>query len=99
MPSKLTEPEIARSLRDLPGWAFKEESLIKRFSFKSYMDGIRFVEMVAIDSEARDHHPDLLVRHDDVTVFLSTHSAEGVTLRDFDSAKSIDSIAALLLNG
>lgn len=97
MPSKLTESEVTRSLLDLPGWEFKEDSLIKRFSFKLYMDGIRFVEMVAIDAEARDHHPGLLIRHDDVTVFLSTHSAGGVTLRDLDSAKSIDSIAALIL--
>jgi len=98
MPSKLTESEITRSLRDLPGWEFHEESLIKRFPFKCYMDGIRFVEMVAIDAESRDHHPDLLVRHDEVTVFLSTHSAEGVTFRDLDSAKSIDSIATLTLS-
>ncbi len=97
MSSKLTESEITRSLRDLPGWDFKEENLIKRFSFKAYMDGIRFVEMVAIDAEARDHHPDLLVKHDDVTVFLSTHSAGGITLRDLDSAKSIDATATLIL--
>ena len=99
MPVKMTDFEIARSLPGLPGWARKEQSLVKRFSFKSYMDGIRFVEMVAVDAEARDHHPDLLVRHDDVTAFLSTHSAGGVTFRDLDAAKAIDSIAAILLNG
>ena len=63
------------------------------------MDGIRFVEMVAIDAEARDHHPDLLVRHDDVTAFLCTHSVGGITFRDLESAKAIDSIAAILSNG
>ena len=99
MPSRLTESELASSLDGLPGWAFKEESLFKRFSFSSYMGCIRFVEMLAVDAEARDHHPDLLVRHDDVTVFLSTHSAEGVTARDLESAKSADAIAALILNG
>lgn len=99
MPAKLTDSEIDRSLADLPGWACKEQSLVKRFSFKSYMDGIRFVEMVAIDAEARDHHPDLLVRHDDVTAFLCTHSAGGVTFRDLESAKAIDSIAVILANG
>ena len=99
MPAKLTESEIARALPDLPGWACKEESMLKRFSFSSYMDGIRFVEMVAIDAEARDHHPDLLVRHGEVTAFLSTHSAGGITFRDLESAKAIDSIAAILLKG
>lgn len=99
MPVKMTDSEIDRSLPELPGWACKEQSLVKRFSFKTYMDGIRFVEMVAVDAEAKDHHPDLLVKYGEVTAFLSTHSAGGVTFRDVESAKAIDSIAAILAKG
>ena len=57
------------------------------------MDGIRFVETLAIDAEARDHHPDLLVRYSDVTVFLSTHSADGVTAKDLESAREAERIS------
>jgi 4a-hydroxytetrahydrobiopterin dehydratase len=99
MPAKLTDSEIASSLPGLPGWTCKELNLVKRFSFKTYMEGIRFVEMVAVDAEARDHHPDLLVRHGDVTAFLSTHSEGGITFRDLESAKAIDSISAILAKG
>jgi 4a-hydroxytetrahydrobiopterin dehydratase len=99
MPLKLTDSEISRSLSSLPGWTCKDHSLVKRFSFKTYMDGIRFVEMVAVDAEARDHHPDLLVKYGEVTAFLTTHSAEGITFLDLESAKAIDSIAAVLTNG
>ncbi len=94
MPAKLTDDEIRSALTGLPGWAFREGSLVRRFPFPNYMDGIRFVEALAIDAEARDHHPDLLVRYCDVTVFLRTHSADGVTARDLESAREADRIAA-----
>jgi 4a-hydroxytetrahydrobiopterin dehydratase len=96
MLTKSTEREIAEALERLPGWTCKDGSLVGRYSFKTYMDGIRFVEMVAVDAEAKDHHPDLLVRYSDVTVFLKTHSADGVTGKDLDSATGISAIAAML---
>lgn len=82
----MTPPEIQKSLEPLPGWSTKEVCIWKEFRFKTYMDGIRFVEAVALEAEALDHHPDLLVRFADVTVFLSTHSVNGITYRDFDLA-------------
>ena len=94
MPSILTDGEIRDALARLDGWALQERCLVKRFPFKSYMDGIRFVEMVAVDAESRDHHPDLLVRYQDVTVFLSTHSAGGVTRLDVESAGAIEKVGA-----
>jgi len=96
LPTKLTEAEIQEALITLPGWSYREGSLVKRFPFRAYMDGIRFVETIAVDSEARDHHPDLLVRYSDVTVFLSTHSAAGITARDLESARAADAIAVAM---
>ncbi len=96
MPTLLTDGEIKEALGKLSGWGLQEGCLVKRFLFESYMDGIRFVEMAAVDAESRDHHPDLLVRYQDVTVFLSTHSAGGVTRLDVDSAGAIDRLAATL---
>lgn len=94
MPAKLTDDEIRNALAGLPGWALREGSLVKRFPFPTYMDGIRFVEALAIDAEAKDHHPDLLVRYSDVTIFLRTHSADGVTAKDLESAREAERIAA-----
>jgi 4a-hydroxytetrahydrobiopterin dehydratase len=93
MPALLSEKEIAEALKTLPGWSREKGALVCRFAFKSYMDGIRFVEAVAVEAEARDHHPDLLVRYGDVTVFLSTHSAGGITAKDVDSARASSQIA------
>lgn len=89
----LPENEIRKSLETLPGWALEGPAIHKRFPFPRYMDGIRFVEAIAIEAEAEDHHPDLLVRFADVTVFLSTHSQGGVTEKDLRLAVAIERIA------
>jgi 4a-hydroxytetrahydrobiopterin dehydratase len=86
----MTPPEIAEALKPLPGWAYQEGCILKEFRFHSYMDGIRFVEAVAVEAEAVDHHPDLLVKFASVTVFLATHSANGLTYKDFDLAARVE---------
>ena len=52
-----------------------------------------FVNRVAERAEAADHHPDLLIRYNRVTRTLSTHSAGGLTEKDFSLARQIDSPA------
>jgi len=89
----LPDDEIRRSLETLPGWALEGKVLCRQFRFARYMDGIRFVEAVALEAEAQDHHPDLLVRYSEVTVSLSTHSQDGVTERDLRLAAAIARIA------
>ena len=89
----LPETEILRSLAELPGWILDGPVIRKRFAFSRYMDGIRFVEAVAVEAEAEDHHPDLLVRYSDVTVFLSTHSQNGVTERDLRLAAAVEKLS------
>lgn len=95
MAQLLTDKQVQEALATLPGWRRDSNCLVKKFPFGTYMEGIRFVETVAIDAEARDHHPDLLVRYGDITVFLSTHSAEGITEKDVESARSVEKLAAL----
>jgi 4a-hydroxytetrahydrobiopterin dehydratase len=92
MPALLTENQIRDALRDLPGWIWKDGAFQKRFTFPTYMDGVRFVEALAIEAEARDHHPDIVLKYQEVTVFLSTHSARGVTQRDADAAKAVEKV-------
>jgi 4a-hydroxytetrahydrobiopterin dehydratase len=96
MSALLTEGQMAEFLKDNSGWAHKDNALVQKFKFGKYMDGIRFVELVAIEAEAEDHHPDLLVRYAEVVAFLSTHSAGGVTPRDAELARAIDRIYGTL---
>ncbi len=63
---------------------------MKQFSFPSFRDSIVFVNRVATLADDADHHPDIDVRYDRVTLILSTHSAGGITEKDLALAEAVD---------
>ncbi len=91
--AKLTSGEVAERLKGLPGWEPRENAIAKRFRFKEFMDGIRFVNRVAEIAEAADHHPDILINYTRITFTCSTHSEGGVTEKDFKLARQIEDAA------
>jgi 4a-hydroxytetrahydrobiopterin dehydratase len=91
--TKLTDAEIAQRLKALPTWVREGNAIRKSFSFGRFADGIRFVDRVAAAADALDHHPDIDIRYTTITMTLSTHSAGGVTAKDFDLAARIDAAA------
>lgn len=90
--SPLSDIEIHRELGTLPGWSRRGHSLVKTFTFASFAAGIGWVRQVADAAESRDHHPDLDIRYTKITVTLSTHSAGGITVKDFDLARAIEAL-------
>jgi 4a-hydroxytetrahydrobiopterin dehydratase len=88
--TRLSEPEIAKALERLEGWERDGESVRKLHTFKTFADGIRFVDRVAVAADAMDHHPDIDVRYTTVVLTLSTHSAGGLTAKDVELAGRID---------
>lgn len=91
---KLTAAEIATALAGAPGWATDGSTLTRTYTFPSFPDAIAFVTRLAFEAEATDHHPDLHVNYRKVTVAWSTHSAGGITAKDFAGARQSDMIAA-----
>jgi 4a-hydroxytetrahydrobiopterin dehydratase len=92
--AKLSDIEIQRELGTLTGWTRKGESLMKTFTFSTFMAGISFVDRVAVAAEKMDHHPDLDIRYTKIMVTLSTHSAGGITIHDMNLAREMDRLAA-----
>jgi 4a-hydroxytetrahydrobiopterin dehydratase len=92
--ARLTEQEIADRLGRLSGWARDGNAIRRSFGFGKFADGIRFVDRVAAAADAMDHHPDIDIRYTTVTMTLWTHSAGGLTARDFDLAAKIDAAAS-----
>ena len=91
--AKLSDIEIQAGLKQLAGWAREGNAIAKRFTFKAFQDGIRFVDRVAVAADAADHHPDIDIRYTTVTMKLSTHSAGGITRKDLELAAAIDGLA------
>lgn len=89
----LDEAAIEAGLGRLGGWTRDGASIRRTFEFASFMPAISFVNRVAEAAEAADHHPDIDVRYSRVTLVLSTHSAGGLTSKDFELAARIDGLA------
>jgi 4a-hydroxytetrahydrobiopterin dehydratase len=89
----LTEPEIAQRLEG-SSWQRERDAICREFERADFDDAIALVNRVAALAHAANHHPDILV-HDykHVRLTLSTHSAGGLTARDFELAAQIDAAA------
>lgn len=89
----LSKAEIQQKLKEMRDWSHQGKSIHKRFTFKSFMPAIGFVNKVAEAAERAGHHPDITVNYNVVGISLSTHSEGGVTDKDFELARQIDQIA------
>lgn len=91
--SALSKVEIQQELKGMLGWSHAGKALHKRFTFKSFVAAIGFVNRIAEAAEKAGHHPDITINYNLVTLSLSTHSEGGVTEKDFQLAKEIDGLA------
>lgn len=85
-PTLLTQDALQQALTALPGWQVANKELVRTFEFKSYLEGIEFVQNLGAAAETMNHHPDMHVGWRKVTVRLSTHSAGGLTALDLELA-------------
>ncbi len=84
----------AKSLIDsLIDWKYNNHGIEKQFTFKNFSEALSFIVRVGLLAEKKDHHPEWSNVYNKVDIRLSTHSAGGLTDKDFDLAKSIDKIA------
>ncbi len=91
--TKMSDAEIQASLSQLAEWSELNGAIQRTFQFPDFVASMRFVNEVARSAEERQHHPDILIRYNKVTLTLSTHDAGGISAKDFDLARVIDEIA------
>ena len=73
-------------------WRIEEEALIRTFRFENFNEAMGFVVRVALLAETADHHPDIDIRWNEVTITLSTHSEGALTSQDTSLAAEIDGL-------
>jgi len=96
MPEKertYSESEISERLQALPGWYFEDGWIRRVYKTDGWPTTMMLVGAIGYCAEAAYHHPDLSVTWGRITVKLSTHSAGGITDKDFELARQIESIA------
>lgn len=91
--ARLGDSEIEAKLAEHPGWERAGDAIRKDFQRSDFVGSVNFVRSLVEPAEAMNHHPDLEISWDTVTVSLSTHSEGGVTAADFELATKIDALA------
>jgi 4a-hydroxytetrahydrobiopterin dehydratase len=89
----LSDAEIEGKLAGLPGWERNGAAIEKSFKREDFVGSVHFVDSLVESAEAMNHHPDLAISWDTVTVTISTHSEGGLTANDFELAGKIDALA------
>ncbi|MET1004185.1 MAG: 4a-hydroxytetrahydrobiopterin dehydratase [Propionibacteriaceae bacterium] len=94
----LTAEEISRQLADLPDWKQAEAdpaTIVATFELTDFVAALDFVNQVGHAAEQMDHHPDIDIRWNTVTLALSTHSEGGLTQLDIELAHRISAETGL----
>ncbi len=90
---KLSRAEAEQRLKGLNGWTLDGDAIRKQFTFRNFLEAIAFVNRLAPEAEASDHHPDILINYKRVALTYSTHSEGGLTDKDFGGAATADRLA------
>lgn len=89
---------VEQRLSALDGWqrdVHDSQRIIKTYRFKNYYETMAFVNAAAWIAHRQNHHSDLAVGYRECTVSYTTHSAGGLTEKDFVCAAKLDALFAL----
>ncbi len=81
---------LAARLAAIPGWSAADGWLRREYATDGWRTTMLVVNAIAFVAEAGNHHPDLEVHWGSVVVQLQTHSAGGITEKDFQMAEQIE---------
>jgi 4a-hydroxytetrahydrobiopterin dehydratase len=88
----LDDGAIEARLADLAGWDRDGDAIAKTFELEDFVGSVEFIKRLVEPAEDMNHHPDLTVSWNKVTVSITTHAAGGLTENDFELAKRIDAL-------
>ena len=94
MVEKLTGTQTETRLRNVDGWTKVKdrEAIYKHFEFPDFISAFSWMTRVAMVAEKMDHHPEWLNVYNKVEVTLATHDVEGLSERDFELARLMDTV-------
>lgn len=85
----LSQRQIDQALTALPGWTCDGKALRRTFVFPDFVAAVAFVNRLVAPAEAQNHHPDITLSYNRVTLSLTTHDAGGLTAKDLALARAL----------
>ena len=92
MTTPYTSEQVTVELAATPGWELSEGEITRTVTRKDFRDSLLFVNAVGYLAERADHHPDIAISWNKVTLTLATHSAGGLTAKDFALARQVNDL-------
>ncbi|MDQ3193379.1 MAG: 4a-hydroxytetrahydrobiopterin dehydratase [Bacteroidota bacterium] len=90
---KLSDQQIAEELKNLKDWSRIENSIRKTFTTRGFPQTMGLVTAIGAFCQQHDHHPDYLtMKYSSVEVSFSTHTVKGITIKDINIAKDIETL-------
>ncbi len=93
MSTVLSDAEIQQALNHLPGWKLNGKVIERLYRFDNFIKAMEFVNQIAEAAEAVNHHPDIFISYNKVTLSLISHDSGGVTQRDIKMASRINELS------
>lgn len=94
MSTVLNGAELQQAVQGLQGWSARSNAIERVFEFPNFVEAMGFVNRIAEAAEAVNHHPDITINYNKVTLSLTSHDSGGVTQRDLRMAGKINEISA-----
>ncbi len=88
----LEAQEIQDRLAELDGWSLEGRRIIREFEFEDFVGSVKFVDSLVEPAEGMNHHPDLGISWNKVTVAITNHAEGGLTEKDFELASKIQKL-------
>ena len=90
---RASNESVEQFLREHPSWTLVAGKLHRELRFKNFVQAFGFMTQAALVAERADHHPEWFNVYNRVVVDLTTHDAKGISQRDFDLAKAMETLA------
>jgi 4a-hydroxytetrahydrobiopterin dehydratase len=88
----LTSQQVTEELGTTPGWGVADGQLTRTVTRKDFRDALLYVNAIGYLAEQANHHPDIAISWNKVTLHLVSHSAGGLTAKDFSLARQISDL-------
>ncbi len=93
--TRLEYVKVKPLLMSLPGWQYQDDrggKITRDFTFANFSEAFGFMARVALLAEKADHHPEWSNVYNRVSITLTTHEVQGLSLRDIELARLIDAL-------
>jgi 4a-hydroxytetrahydrobiopterin dehydratase len=88
----LSAKQVRLNLKAVQNWSKQAQTILRTFKFEGFLKSLRFVNRIAAKAQKMNHHPDIDIRFNKVTLKLTTHDEGGLTKKDFSLARQCDEV-------